>query len=156
LYSILNHDTIIELGLALTYHPFGNTNLWGTTSAEIPNFNNRPSNKKDRQGPPLIYNQSIGFSLFNKVWIDGGFTYGTLANYSENNGFVVFNSSDKIVNKWNVGLTVPINKKIEAKISYSYYYYQSTFMSYFNEYNYNIKPTKYENQSIIGGIKWKL
>ncbi|NVO02611.1 MAG: hypothetical protein HXX09_07880 [Bacteroidetes bacterium] len=157
MYSSINYTTGTQLGLALTYYPFGNTNFWGSTSItkagyKSPSF----STQKGIGGPPLVFGQSLGVSLFKKAWIEGNYTLGTLANFSENNAFVVYNSTDKIVNKWNISLTIPINKKIEAKLGYSFYNYQSSYMSCDTEETFTIKPTKYENQSIIGGIKWKL
>jgi tetratricopeptide (TPR) repeat protein len=108
-FAQLNGLTQVQTGLALTYFPLTNTNLYGTSS--ITYMNESSTNR-------VIVAQKAGMKIINKLWAEAGITYGNLQNYSEGNAFVVYNTGDKILYKYGVALTSPLSKHFEFSIRY--------------------------------------
>jgi len=145
-YSQLNGLTQIQSGLALTYYPFKNAAIYGTSSLIYmnENYTNR-----------IIVMQKIGFKVIPKLWTEIGITYGNLQNYTENNAFVVFNTGDKILYKGWVSLVSPLFNHLEFSVRYDYFSRENTYYRVKNLNTTESFAINYTTQTILGGIKWK-
>jgi len=146
-YSDFENQNQIQVGGAFTIYPWGNINFYYISSL-IDCIQNNENN--------FIVDQCIGVKIFTKLWFEGFITYGNLYNYNEKNGFIVYNIPDLIKYKAGMNMIMPLSKKIELSINYQYFDMQGFYNSYINANDYVTNYTKYINQSIIGGIKWKL
>ncbi len=106
LYGGLSFSEINELNQqqyegGLVFYPLGNHNLFFQTQATY-HLENSNSN--------VVSFSKIGFRLFPTTWVDLSYSYGDMNNYSEMNGYVVYNQLDVITSKWGVTLNQSIGK----------------------------------------------
>lgn len=143
-FSALNEFYQIQPGINLTYYPFGNTNLY-LTSSIIQQFEYGSEElRKDR-----IYSQAIGFRV-SKFYIEPYMSWGKLANYTQSHAFIIVNDIDFIQDKKGIKLYAYLLKN-RLNIYAEYQQYNKI-----NSYKLNgIENTiNYNYQSIIGGITW--
>ncbi len=88
-----------EGGLVL--YPMGNYNLFFQTQAT---YHSENSNSN------IVSFSKVGFKLFSTTWIDFSYSYGDMINYSDMNGYVVYNQLDVITSKWGITLNQSIGK----------------------------------------------
>ncbi len=146
-FSQLNGFNQIQTGLSLTYYPYSTTNYYGTSSLIYLNENN--TNR-------IIVAQKVGLKIVPKLWVEAGITVGNLQNYCENNAFVVFNTGDKILYKFELAITTPLLKHVDFSIRYDCFNRENTYYRTNDFYKIESVTTNYKTQTIIGGIKWKL
>jgi tetratricopeptide (TPR) repeat protein len=98
---------------------------------------------------------TFGGKLVNRFWNETYLNFGNMRNYNDANAFVVYNVSDKINFKIGTIFSFDINNKIKISLRYDLLQRQSSF--YTVNYDLTNKSTtyKYNNNSIILGIKWK-
>lgn len=93
----------------------------------------------------LVFSQSAGLVLLKNLWLEGSVTLGNLKNYADGNGLYMFNSTDETTFRTAATLMWSPGKKL----------------SFFGNYGYDKKlnisnNTTYNQNSITGGIIWKL
>lgn len=96
----------------------------------------------------LIFVQSAGTYLFNRIWAEGEITLGNQKNFSEANGMYIYNADDATTFRTGLSLFWHASKNITLFGNYS-----------FNrkEYEKADKSTSNYNQhSISSGIIWKI
>ena len=151
-FSVFNKINFIQLGLNISYFPFGNTNLVLNTTLtglnEIPNKNKQKAN--------LIFKESLVFKLLSKTWITLDGTFGDHSMYNENNGLLVYNTTDKIKYKCGINLLYLLTQKIELSLMYQLINKENDYFYYMDSSSKIINKTYYQNNLIIIGIKWKL
>lgn len=154
-FSNLNSAKQIQIGLGFTYFPFGNLNLYSSTNLSY--FNQKlsasQSNSKENR---IIFDQMIGLKLFPKLWTEGSLTLGNLANFNDKNAFVVYNIADKINLRTGISLIYSLSSKIELSLRYQLLMRESNYISYETPKIINTNTINYQNNTIIGGIKWTL
>jgi hypothetical protein len=105
----------------------------------------------------------VGFKVHNNIWLEGFATLGDINNFTENNGFVVYNNPDII--KFRCGLTpIFVFKRFDFSIHYQYQSKEGILDVVKPQQNNGNKPpnsiiTQYynfQNHLIVGTIKWKL
>lgn len=96
----------------------------------------------------LIFSQSVGAYLFNRLWAEGNITFGNLKNFSEINGLYVYNSDDSTTFRTGLTLFWYVTKKITLFGSYGF-----NRKEYVNTNNSTIN---YNQHSISSGIIWKI
>jgi hypothetical protein len=146
-FSQLNGLTQLQAGFSLTYFPLANTNFYGSSSVFYLNENS------DNR---FIETQKIGLKLASKLWGEAGITYGNLQDYCENNAFIVFNTSDKILYKCDFSITAPLLKHFEFSLRYDYFNKENTYYRTDNINKIESVTVNYQTQAILGGIKWKI
>lgn len=156
-YSNLNNGTQWQLGATATYFPFGNLDYYSTTSLVMLNLKKKGfiqggGNKETR----LIFDQLFGARIFSKLWTEASFSIGNLANYNEKNAFIVYNIADKIKFKTGVSFIYSLNKNFELSLRYQFLSRESSYMNYINSTVTQEILINYQNNTIIGGLKWKL
>ena len=146
-FSNLNNKEQYQLGGSITWLPKGNLDYY-TTSA----FTSAWEGDDNR----IVFDQLIGAKIFSRLWLEGFITFGEMKNYNEKNAFIVHNSGDKIKFRAGANVIVPLTDKIEISFRYQYLKEESYLFRYVGEDSYKIINSDYQNNTLIGGIKWKL
>ncbi len=153
-YSNLNNKKQKQAGASVTWLPFGNLNLYSTTS--VTGF----FQGKDKR---FLFSEVLGAKITSWCWAEGSFNYGDYTNASIMNGAVVYNNSDVIDYRASGSLYFLVGKHLQFSLLYQYsrkesiqYYFTTNPAT--NEVN--TKPSTlfvpYNTNTIIGGITWKL
>jgi len=87
----------------IVYFPFGTTNLYMQSQVTVHN--------EEQQQNTVLFNK-LGVKLFPKTWIEGFGSYGAMLNYSELNGYVVYNQLDEIKSKYGFSINQYIGKHL--------------------------------------------
>jgi tetratricopeptide (TPR) repeat protein len=145
-WSNLNNKEQYQAGGSVIYFPKGNLDIYTTTAVVY-----LRENKINR----FILEQQVGFKIMNKLWVEGFVTLGEMVNYNEKNGFVVYNSGDKIKFRAGTNFIIILSKNIELSFRYRYTDEEGTLIRY-SAQTYEETILKYQNNTLTGGIKWKL
>ncbi len=140
-----------QVGTSLTWYPFGNLDLYATTS--ITGLMLEKTNK-------LIIDGSIGGKILPKVWLEGTYTGGGLSYYNEKNAFVAYNLSETINYRIGANLIYTLAPHLDLSLMYRFYERENEFLNaVINKDNGEIEivsnKNKYQNYSFFGGLKWK-
>jgi hypothetical protein len=130
-YSVLQSG--IKAGVGFT----GNLNMYFTSALSLTNKQNTSR---------LIYDQTAGFKLLKKVWLEGNITLGNLSYYHDHEAMYIYNLIDPTTFRAGATLFTYSGKHITLWTNFSYElkeYYEN------NLYNYN-------QFCYLGGVKWKL
>lgn len=150
-YSYLNYDTYFQEGLLIRLFPLGNLNLYLTSGINI--------QQKLSSGGFIQKGQfaeiSLGFKVFNPVWLEIAGAYGDMHYVTTQMGWLVYNGPNPVDKQISASLLIPFGKK-NALLSFSYNYYSTTsnFIST-DTGETSINPTSYNMNSIYGGVSWK-
>ena len=147
--SELNNSKQSIGGASVAINPKGNLNLYSFTSL---------AGMKDEDNGRLIFEQMFGLQCAEKCWLEASTTIGNLANYNEKNAFIVYNIPDKINFKIGTSIIYSLSKNIELSLRYQYISKENALILYQQQGNgnNNKSETTYTNNSIIGGILWKI
>jgi hypothetical protein len=102
----------------------------------------------DPSGSRLIFSQTAGTVLFNRIWAQGEITIGNMKNFSESNGLYIYNADDATTFRTGLSLFWYVSKKITLFGNYS-----------FNRKEFEKKDnstSNYNQHSISTGIIWKI
>ncbi|MEI7595722.1 MAG: tetratricopeptide repeat protein [Bacteroidota bacterium] len=149
-YSTLNGNQQKGGALSISLFPKSNLNLYSTTTLSV---------SMDTTATRIFVNQLIGFKLTSKLWAEVHGAYGDMSNGMENNGYLVYNSTDKTEFRGGLNLIYSF-KHIELSFRYQFIQKQNTYnISSVNPQNYSsitntTRNTTYNNNTLIGGIKW--
>lgn len=141
-----------QVGASLTWYPFGNLDLYTTTS-----FTGLMLEKTNR----LIIDGSIGGKILPKVWLEGTFTSGRLSWYNEKNAFVVYNLLSETINyRMGANLIYTLGPHLDLSLMYRFYERENEFFNaVINQDNGErvivSNKNKFQNYSFFGGLKWK-
>lgn len=110
----LGNRTHTQQDLILEVYPRGNLNMYSTTVVSLQD--NDIHSGIDNLS--LILNQTLGSKIATRTWIEGFFTYGTLENFTQSYGSIVFNDSDVINQRYGVKLYYQISSPLVIRIDY--------------------------------------
>ncbi len=150
-YTYLNDKEHIQNMLGFTLFPLGNLNLYigGDIALNIELISNT-------QIQPVC-NLLFGFSLLEKIWVDFSGTTGEIQNFTESNGYYVYNSLDAILQKSGMNILIPITQKGSSIYFGSKITHYKSYLHPFTESADNqINKIYYNSYSLYGGILWKL
>lgn len=148
-WSSLNNKNQYQLGGLFTWYPKGNLNLYTITSIV---------SAWEDEDNRIIFDQLVGGKVAQKLWLEGYITLGEMVNFNEKNAFVVHNSGDKTKFRTGFNFIILLSDKIELSFRYIYLQeegYRSTSLFGFGE-DPNITTINYQNNTILGGLKWTL
>ncbi|WP_184545554.1 hypothetical protein [Mucilaginibacter sp. FT3.2] len=127
--------TLKQYNAKLDFYPLGNLNLYTTSRASVLNLSGVNT---------FIYNQTIGFKVLNKTWLETSATFGNLDDYLDTDGLYVYNSIDPT--KFKCGETAFFQLSPQALLNVNYSYEKKTDIYHNSNYNQN---------SVTLGIIWK-
>jgi hypothetical protein len=149
-YTFLNDTEHFQDLLGFTIFPLGNLNFYigGNIASNIELVKN-----PDIQP---VMNVFFGFSLYEKIWLEFSGTTGKMQNFTENNGYYIYNSLDAIQQTGNMNILIPVAKKgstvyFGSKIAS----HESKLYPFTELANNQISKINYNSFSIYGGISWK-
>ncbi|MCD4788398.1 MAG: hypothetical protein K8R37_00240, partial [Bacteroidales bacterium] len=146
-YANLNNKNQYQLGMSFTWFPKGNLDFY-TTSTLVSAW--------EEQKNRFVFEQLAGVKILPKIWTEGFITIGEKINYNKENAFVVHNSGDKIKFGAGANLIITLSHKIELSLSYRFFNEECSFIRYNGENSYKTISSDYQNNTITGGLKWKL
>ncbi|MCU0372460.1 MAG: hypothetical protein MUE56_04370 [Ignavibacteria bacterium] len=151
LYSNLSGGNQNQAAMTLAYYPLGNLNLYSVTGLIL--HSNRENQSSDYI-TNFIFDEKIGFKISDNFWAEGVVTAGSMVNYSENNGFIVYNVTDKMNYKFGGNLLIYLSENFE--LSFRYLVISTEYKVYsLNNPEVNLYETeKLYKHKIIGGLKW--
>ncbi len=149
-YTFLNDTEHIQDLLGFTIFPLGNLNFYigGNIASNIELVH-------DPDIQPVI-NVFSGFSLYEKIWLEFSGTTGKMQNFTENNGYYIYNSLDAIQQTGNMNILIPFTEKgslvyFGSKIAS----HESQLYPFTESINNQINKINYNSFSIYGGVSWK-
>lgn len=154
-YSELNSLTQQKYGAELSWFAYGNYKF--VPGIHLESFvQNADETSSPNEGEEVIIKSFAIWSLSDDFWLKGSYTFGELYNYSEQQGFIVYNIPDKIIRKAELTMNYRITPSVMIDINYRYMEREDEYMSYnsINEEDYSLTNYNFENHYIIGGITW--
>jgi len=142
--STFNSSYQVQPAFNVSFYPFANSNLYTVSS-----FNNSFDFTDYGTISEFVFKQSVGVRIY-KFFIEPSITIGNIKNYVANDAFVIYNGVDMIKNMKSVKIYAYLFKnRMTLFAKYENY-------NKINEYKINSVDykTEYNNNSIIGGIKW--
>ncbi len=143
-----------QLGISSVYYPLNTSKFYGKTGLIYfaQRFNDIEQIANDNK---FIFSQKFGYQILNSTWLSITGVFGNITNANFENGFIVYNVTDKTKLKADAELKVFLGKHLEVNINYQFFSNTRYFFIEDNE-NDNIayQPIDYKTHSIIGGIKW--
>jgi len=152
-YSYLNHLNQFQKDFAFSFYPLGNLNLYSTsTLSHQSNFY-----QLDLYNNHFIFSQTLGFRIFDPLWMEINGSLGEISNFYSFDGTVIYNDMNPIKYKAGINLILPLNNKNTVfSILYNYMELQSRFFSQDGEPVDINNAINYNIHSITGGIKWNI
>lgn len=148
-FNEIDAISIMQYTAQASYFPIGNSNLTITGGF---------STSTDDMDTRNVYFTKIGGEITRKLWYDAYLYTGNLKNFTEGNGYVVYNISDKITVKTGVNLTYYLNQKWSVGCRYDMLKRESTYNRYFiTSIGSKAKSyiDNYLNHSLILNLLWK-
>lgn len=143
-----------QLGASSIYYPFKTSKFYGKTGIMYlaQRFNEIEQVTNDNK---FILSQKIGYQIFNSTWLSVAAVYGNMTNANFENGFIVYNVTDKIKMKTSAQLKMYLGKHMELNVNYQFFSNTRYFFIEDNDSeNIGYQPINYNTHSLIGGIKW--
>jgi len=127
-----------------TYFPFSNTDFYFYSIFTYKmEYDNEWIND-------TVVKSAVGFRL-GKFYFEPSYTYGTLYNFIENDGLVIYNDTEKIDNRIEL-MTYAFLFEGRLKFYVKYQNYDKTNFYQLNDEQLEIQ---YKNHTITSGILWK-
>lgn len=101
--SDINKQQQQQIEGGLVFYPMGNSNFYLQAQA---------TSHEENSVNTMIWTGKGGVKLFPKTWLDVSYTTGDMLNYSESNGFLLYNQWDVIKSKWGVGINQYLGKHL--------------------------------------------
>ena len=127
--------------------PFGNLNLYSSSTL---------SQKTGQSESNYTFNQMIGGRVYRKLWAEVFYTWGDLSKSTEQNAQVIYNAFDVTTSRTGSMLILNISDYLKFGLRYQLYFREGTELFYPAQGSPSIFTYNYINQSITGGITWKL
>jgi hypothetical protein len=144
-YAQLNGLTQLQAGVGAMYYPFARTSFYGATQLTMLNENN--INR-------IITAQKIGVQPIAKLNIEYGITLGNMQNYTDANGAIIYNTSDKVTLKHSTSVGYGINKHVSVAANFTGLMRQNTYYNLAQDKALNTLNINYATYFINGGLKW--
>jgi hypothetical protein len=155
IYSSINDATQVTGTAGLTWYPLGNLDLYLGTSLNVHN-----ENKDQENSVELIPDFLIGFGIASRVWMEFSGSYGNMKNYTEGNGYIVYNGLDWMIYKAIGTIIIPITPNGSSiYLGTRFAEFKSQFIprdvSFDASSGQDINSIISNSISIFGGLSWK-
>ena len=151
-YATLNDAEQFQNRVGLTWYPFGNLNMYAGSYLSS-QYERANGEGVVRLVPELLF----GLGVSGKIWIELNASAGDMTNYTERNGYIIYNSYSNIIEKkLLLSLTIPVSEKG------SLLYFGGRWTADRSEFVPNdqsldniTNSISYNTLSIYGGLSWK-
>ncbi len=169
-YSRLYNKNFYQGALMFTWFPFGNMNLYTTTTVAWMQMQglglagqgkglgaikaDASNSGADKSHP--VFEEAIGGKVWKKLWLEGQFAYNGLRGYNKANASIVYNNPEQV--NYSIGFTgvYEVTKVLDLTVGYQYSQKDLTGIHYTYPNNFVTDHYLNNSQLIYGGIKWKL
>lgn len=151
LYSNLSGGNQYQAALTVTYYPLGNLNLYSATGLIL--HSNRENQSADYT-TNFIFDEKIGVRILDNLWAEGIVTAGNMVNYTEDNGFIVYNVTDKMGYKLGSNVLLYLSEKLELSLRYLMISTEYKIFSGNIPEGNSYETEKLYKHKLIGGFKW--
>ena len=148
-WSNLNNKNQYQLGLSALYYPFGNLGFYGSTKVKY---------LQEEGEHRSVFGQMLGTKILSFLWSEAYIDFGNLSSSNEYDARLVYNITDNINLKAGFNLIFVLSPSFNLNFRYQYLQKEGNRFEVIREsFPANrIVQYKYTNQSISGGLKWKL
>jgi hypothetical protein len=151
IFSSINDASQVTGTVGLTWYPMGNLDLYLGTAL---NVHTGIAQQETTVG--LIPDFLLGFGIASKVWMEFSGSYGNMKNYTEGNGFIVYNGLDWMKYKAIGTIVIPITPKgSNIYLGTRFAEFESRFMPFDPSSGQDINSIITNSISIFGGLSWK-
>jgi tetratricopeptide (TPR) repeat protein len=151
IYSSINDASQLTGTGGLTWYPMGNLDLYMNA-----NLNSHIEFKDNETSVELIPDFLIGFGISSKVWMEFSGAWGNMKNYTEGNGYIVYNGLDWMKYKVIGSIVIPITKKgSKVYLGGRFAEYESRFIPFDPQGADDLNIIINNSISIYGGLSWK-
>lgn len=155
IYSSMNEASQVTGTAGLTWYPKGNLDLYLGTSLSLHNENTNLNNTVE-----LIPDLLIGFGIASRVWIEFSGSYGNMRNYTEGNGYIVYNGLDWLIYKAIGTIIIPVTPKgssifLGTRFAESKSQFTLRDTPFDASSGQDINSIISNSISIFGGLSWK-
>lgn len=150
MFSNLNLNNQVTGSAGLTWYPPGNMDMYlgAALNAHLADAG--------EGGTAIIPDLIFGYGIGPKIWIEIFGAYGEMKNYSESNGYIVYNGLDwmnyKVLGNIVLQLT-PKGSVIYAGARFARY--ESQYITFDPALSPDLNNINYNSLSILGGLSWK-
>jgi tetratricopeptide (TPR) repeat protein len=148
-YGTVNNARQYQTDLKLTLFPFGNKNLYTTTIGT----HQRQESIYGSQVNRWIMDQTLGFKVTSRLWLEGYGTLGDMENLIMNDGLIVYNRMDVINTRYGARLMVYPSTHWGIQLHYGYMNSTSSFID--STTGSEQSPLTYGQHLISGLLTWK-
>ena len=151
IYSSINDASQLTGTVGLTWYPLGNMDLYMGSALNVhTEFIDQETNIE------LIPDFLLGFGISSKVWMEFSGAYGNMKNYTEGNGYIVYNGQDWMKYKVLGTIVVPVSPKgSRIYIGARFAEYESRFIPFDPSAGQDMNIIITNSISIFGGLSWK-
>jgi hypothetical protein len=151
IYSSINNASQLTGAAGLTWYPMGNLDLYLGSTLNVHNeFDEEETSTK------FIPDLLIGFGISSKVWMEFSGTYGDMKNYTEGNGYNVYNGLDWMKYKVIGSVVIPVSPKgSKIYLGARFAEYESHFIPFDSLAGKEMNSIITNSISIFGGLSWK-
>jgi tetratricopeptide (TPR) repeat protein len=149
-YANLNYSRQLQGTLSLMIYPLGNRKLYlggkisAVTDTGAPDTDTR-----------FISGFTAGLTIRDRVWIEFTGLSGYMKNFTDNNGLIVYNSSDVLTGKYNGNIIVPFYRSgLSLFAGGGFSNYTSEFIPSDGSGSFDSNKLDYQNFNLTGGISW--
>ncbi|MCD4768725.1 MAG: hypothetical protein K8R35_00980, partial [Bacteroidales bacterium] len=148
-YTYLNRMNNVQGSAELLFRPLANNNLYfGLTM----NYLTTEIENKWEGGP--VYEGLMGFSFAEKAWFDLSVLYGGLKNFTDRNGFIVYNGICDIDYILKADIKIPFSDSgVWLYFGGRYFMEYTSFLEEGLSYS-TIENNSINSISISGGLSW--
>lgn len=149
-YSYINLKKQVQGSASLLVYPLGNADIY--LGAKLSVGKELVGNMSDLK---IVGGFTAGFSIAHKVWFEFSGLKGDMNNFIEDNGLYIYNSSDKLENKYTGRVIIPINKngfRVFAGGGISSY--SSELIPEDGIISNSANKLNYNSNNFTGGISW--
>lgn len=149
-YANLNYSRQLQGTLSLMIYPLGNRKLY---------LGGKFSAVADTGAPDtdtrFVSGFTAGVTIRNRVWIEITGLSGYMKNFTDNNGLIVYNSSDVLTGKYNGNIIVPFYRSgLSLFAGGGFSNYTSEFIPADGNNSSDSDKTDYQSFNLTGGISW--
>ncbi len=151
IYSFINDASQLTGAAGLTWYPMGNLDLY--LHADL---NSLIEFKDGETSLSLIPDFLIGFGISSRVWMEFSGAYGHMENFTEDKGYIVYNSLDWMKYKVMGSIVIPVTKQgSRIYLGGRFAEYESRFIPFDPQGAMDRNSIITNGISIYGGLSWK-
>lgn len=151
IYSSINDASQVTGMAGLTWYPKGNLDLYLGTSLNV-----HTGTTEQETTFELIPEFLFGFGIASRVWMEFTGSYGDMKNYTEGNGYIVYNGVDWMRYKAMATILIPITSRgSSVYLGTRFAESESIFMPFDPSSAQDLNSIISNSISIFGGLSWK-